>query len=212
MERARARAIRPNYANVALVVADPATMQFNQPFDAIVGRFVLMYQEDSVQSLTKITQTLPDGGLVVFQKVDSSACRSGPPVPAFDEAAGWFPEALRGSGARPELGLELHSLFLDSGLPAPSLRVDAVISGAAENPVYELLAEALRSLVPTLLQLDIASAGDIQIDSLADRIRKEVVTRRAVAMSYGLVGAWAKKPVAHDIESDAGIGRESANA
>jgi hypothetical protein len=30
---------------------------------------------------------------------------------------------------------------------------------------------------------------------LADRIREEVIVRRAVVVSYGLVGAWAKKPL-----------------
>jgi ubiquinone/menaquinone biosynthesis C-methylase UbiE len=199
VERARARAIRRNHPNVTFAIGDPAAMQFEQPFDAIVGRFVLMYQDDPIESLRKITQHARAGGLVVFQELDSSACRSCPAVSAFDEAARWLAEALRGSGARPELGLEMHSLFLDSGLPAPLMRFDAVVSGEAESPVYELLAEAVRSLEPTLLKLNIASPADIQIDSLADRIRKEVVVRRAVVVSYGLVGAWARKPAAHEL-------------
>jgi ubiquinone/menaquinone biosynthesis C-methylase UbiE len=196
VERARARAVGRNHPNVAFAVGDPAAMQFDQPFDAIVGRFVLMYQDDPADSLRKLTPHLRAGGLVVFQEVDTSACRSCPAVSAFDEAARWLGEALRGSGARPELGLEMHSLFLDSGLPAPSMRVDAVVSGEAESPVYQLLAEAVRSLVPTLAKLNIASPAHVQIESLADRIREEVLARRAVVMSYGLVGAWAKKPLA----------------
>jgi hypothetical protein len=51
--------------------------------------------------------------------------------------------------------------------------------------------------MPTLLKFNIASPAHVQIDSLADRIRKEVVARRAVVVSYGLVGAWARKPVSH---------------
>jgi ubiquinone/menaquinone biosynthesis C-methylase UbiE len=199
VERARTRAIRRNHPNVAFAVGDPAAMQFDQPFDAIVGRFVLMYQDDPVESLRKITQHARAGGLVVFQELDSSTCRSCPAVPAFDEAARWLEEALRGSGARPELGLEMHSLFLDSGLPAPLMRFDAVVSGEAESPVYELLAEAVRSLEPTLLKLNIASPAYVRIDSLADRIRKEVVARRAVVVSYGLVGAWARKAAPHEL-------------
>jgi hypothetical protein len=174
-------------------------MPFDQPFDAIVGRFVLMYQDDPVWSLRQITKHLRANGLVVFQELDTSACRSCPAVSSFDEASRWLGDALRGSGARPELGLEMHSLFLDSGLSAPSMRVDAVISGAAESPVYSLLAEAVRSLVPTLQKLNIASPANVQIDSLADRIRNEVLARRAVVVSYGLVGAWAGKLVAEDI-------------
>jgi hypothetical protein len=130
--------------------------------------------------------------------------RSWPSVPAFEQPAHWLREALRGSGARPELGLEMHSLFLDSGLPPPEMRVDAVVSGEPESPVYKLLAEAVRSLVPTLEKLNIASPADVQIDSLADRLREHVVTRRAVAMSYALIGAWTRKPSAGDPSCDPG--------
>ena len=193
VERARSRAIHRNYPNVTFALGDPAAMVFDRPFDAIVGRFVLMYQDDPASSLKKITKHLRSDGVVVFQELDSSACRSRPAVSTFDEAAQWLGEALRRSGARPELGLEMHSLFLDSGLPAPHMRVDAVVSGAAESPVYMLLAEAVRSLVPALQKLNIASPAHVQIDSLADRIRNEVVARRAVVVSYGLVGAWTKK-------------------
>ncbi len=195
VERASARAIRRNHPNVSFVVGDPAAMKFDHLFDAIVGRFVLMYQDDAVESLSKLTQHLRADGLVVFQELDSSACRSYPAVSLFDETARWLAEALRGSGARPELGLEMHSLFLDSGLPAPSMRVDALVSGEAETPVYQLMAEAVRSLAPTLQKLKIAAPADVEVDTLADRLCKEVVARRAVVVSYGLVGAWARKSV-----------------
>jgi hypothetical protein len=171
-------------------------MHFDKPFDAIIGRFVLMYQDDPASSLRNMMRHLREGGLVAFHELDSTACRSWPAVPTFDAAARWLAEALRGSGARPELGLEMHSLFLDCGLPQPSMRMDALVSGEEDSPVYKLLAEAVRTLMPTLEKLKIASAAQIHIDSLADRMRNEVVSKRGVAMSYGLVCAWARKPFA----------------
>jgi len=200
VERARTRAIRRNLSNVAFQVGDPAAMHFDLPFDAIIGRFVLMYQDDPAASLKHMMRYLRAGGLVAFQELDSTACRSWPAVPVFDDAARWLAEGLRSSGARPELGLEMHSLFLDCGLPQPRMRVDTLVSGEGDSPVYKLVAEAVRSLAPTLEQLNIASAAQVKIDSLADRMRKEVVAKRGIAMSYGLVGAWAIKPAApHDM-------------
>ena len=199
VERARARAIRSNLANINFEVGDPAAMHFDKPFDAIIGRFVLMYQNDPATSLRSIMRYLREDGLVAFQELDSTACRSWPPVPVFDEAARWLMEGLRSSGARPELGLEMHSLFVDCGLPAPRMRMDTLVSGERESPVYKLLAEAVRSMVPTLEKLNIASGAQVKIDTLADRIRQDVIARRAIAMSYGLVGAWARKPFTHEI-------------
>jgi SAM-dependent methyltransferase len=197
VKRARTRALQHNMCNVSFEVGDPAAMHFDRPFDAIIGRFVLMYQDDPAASLRKMMRYLREGGLVAFHELDATACRTWPAAPTFNQAARWLTEALRGSGARPELGLEMHSLFLDCGLPAPRMRTDALISGDGESPVYELVAEAVRTLVPTLERLNIASAAEVQIDSLADRMRTDVVANRGVATSYGLVGAWARKPFGH---------------
>jgi hypothetical protein len=91
----------------------------------------------------------------------------------------------------------MHSVFLDAGLPEPTMRMDAIVSGEENSPVFALLGEAVRTLVPTLEKLNIASAAQVQIETLTDRMRKEVVAKRGVAMSYGLVGAWANKPATH---------------
>ncbi len=194
VQRARSTAYRRHLTNVSFELGDPAAMHFEGLFDAIIGRFVLMYQADPATSLEKLLRHLRPGGLVVFQEADCTACRSWPAVPVFDQAAQWLAEGLRSSGARPELGLEMHSLFVDCGLPAPRMRTDAIISGEEDSPVYHLLAEAVRSLAPTLEKLNIASSAQVSIDTLADRMRNEVVAQRAIAVSYGLVGAWARKP------------------
>jgi SAM-dependent methyltransferase len=194
VDRARSRAHRRNLSNVSFELGDPAKMHFDGNFDAIIGRFVLMYQDDPANSLQKMMRHLRQGGVVAFQEADTTACRSWPAVPVFDEAARWLAEGLRSSGARPELGLEMHSVFVDSGLPAPRMRMDAVVSGEGDSPVYKLLAEAVRSLGPTLEKSNIASADQVKIDTLADRMRTEVAAKRAIATSYGLVGAWARKP------------------
>jgi SAM-dependent methyltransferase len=201
VERARARAVRRNISNVGFEVGDPASMHFSQPFDAIIGRFVLMYQEDPASSLMKMMRYLRGGGLVAFQELDSTVCRSWPAVPVFDEAARWLVEGLRSSGARPDLGLEMHSLFLDCGLPAPRMRMDTLVSGEGDSPVYKLVAEAVRSMAPTLERLNITDAARAGFDSLAERLSTEVVAKRAIAMSYGLVGACARKPSTHELDS-----------
>ncbi len=66
--------------------------------------------------------------------------------------------------------------------------------------MFKLLAEAVRSLAPTLEKANIASAAQVKIDSLADRMRDEVVAKRGIAMSYGLVGAWATTPFADEMQ------------
>ena len=40
-------------SNVRFVVGDPSEMVFDQPFDAVVGRYVLPYQPDIAATLTR---------------------------------------------------------------------------------------------------------------------------------------------------------------
>lgn len=50
VERARSRASRRNLTNVRFELGDPAAMHFDRFFDAIIGRFVLLYQDDPATS------------------------------------------------------------------------------------------------------------------------------------------------------------------
>jgi hypothetical protein len=41
-----------------------------------------------------MTRYLREGGLVAFQELDSTGCRTWPAVPVFDEAARWLAEGI----------------------------------------------------------------------------------------------------------------------
>jgi hypothetical protein len=56
---------------------------------------------------------------------------------------------------------------------------------------YEYAAQTLRSLSPTIERNGVVSAKEITIDTLADRLREDAVTRQAVLFAPRLVSAWA---------------------
>jgi SAM-dependent methyltransferase len=188
-ERARSRQI----GNVQFFEGDPTEMQFDRPFDAIIGRFVLMYYPDPVDAIRKLAGRVHDGGLFVFQEFDMANCRSLPPTPTFERHVGWIKRTLIATGARTQLGPELYSVFVGAGLPGPSMRMDAVIGGRPDCPAFELTAEVTRSLMPAMEKLKIATAGEVDISNLVGRIRDEVVEARGVVLSPGLIGAWSRK-------------------
>ncbi len=43
-----------------------------QQFDAVVGRFILLYQEDAAATLRQMKNFLKPGGIVVFHEMDFS--------------------------------------------------------------------------------------------------------------------------------------------
>jgi ubiquinone/menaquinone biosynthesis C-methylase UbiE len=189
--RAKARAECRRMSNVQFVEDDPTLVRFDQGFDAIVGRLILMYYPDPVDALRKLLVHLRPGGIVAFQEFDATGCKSHPASPTYECCKNWIIRALQLSGANTNIGLELYRIFQSSGLPAPVLRLDGAISGGP-TASYEMLAEVVRSLLPAIERFGIATATEVEIESLALRIRDEVLAEDGVVVAPLLIGAWAR--------------------
>ena len=176
---ANARGHSRGTRNVKFVEGDPAEMEFDQQFDAVVGRLVLMYYADPVNAVRKLIRHVRPEGLIVFQELDMANARSVPATPLFERSMAWIKQTLSATGARIQLGLELYPVFLAAGLPGPSMRVDALIGGGLHCPLYE--------------KLKIASAAETGISDLAQRMRDEVAALNGVVVSAGFIGAWSRK-------------------
>jgi SAM-dependent methyltransferase len=190
---ASARAHSYGIRNVKFVEGDVGAMQFDQGLDAVVGRLVLMYCPDPVKTVRKLAQHLHVGGIMAFQEFDTSNCRSFPPTPTYDRAATWIKKALAASGARLDMGLELFEVFLAAGMPEPRMHMDALIGGGKDSPGYELLAEVVQTLLPQIEKQGIATAAEVEISTLAQRIREEVLAINGVVLSPAFIGAWSRK-------------------
>jgi ubiquinone/menaquinone biosynthesis C-methylase UbiE len=193
VECANTRAQRLKLRNVRFVEADPTMLDFDRPFDAIVGRIVLMYFPYPILAIQRLARHLRHAGLMVFQEFYIDVFHSVPSAPTFERAAEWMRKTLNSTGARTQLGLELYPIFVAAGLPPPKLRIDALIAGGADFP-HEIITATLQSLMPVMEKLKIATAAEVDIPTLATRMRDEVVAGKGVALSPALVGAWSRKP------------------
>lgn len=192
-QRATARAQARDLQNVKFLEGDPTEMQFDRPFDAVIGRLVLMYYPNPVDAVRRLAGHIRDGGLIIFQEFDIGNARSLPLAPTFERHVRWIKQTLSATGARTQLGLELYSVFVAAGLPGPTMRMDALIGGGPDCPAYELVAEVTRSLLPVIEKLRIATATEVDVSSLAQRLRDEVVAANGVVLSPGLIGSWSRK-------------------
>ena len=193
VEWANARANSQAITNVNFVEGDPAEMEFDQKFDAIVGRLVLMYYPDPVGALRKLTRHVRPEGLIVFQEMDMANARSLPVASVFERSVTWIKQTLNATRARTQLGLQLYPVFVEAGLPGPLMRIDAWVGGGTQCPADEILADVVQSLLPVMEKLGIATAKDVEISTLAQRMRDEVVALKGVVVSVGFVGAWSRK-------------------
>jgi SAM-dependent methyltransferase len=179
-------------SGVQFLEGDPALVAFDEPFDAVVGRLILMYYPDPVGALAKLARHVRPGGLVVFQELSLADSRSHPPAPQFDGAVAWIERTLAASGARMRLGRELYSVFRAAGLPEPSLRLDALIGGGGDAIACTLVADVIESLLPAMEKLGIATAEEVGLPTLTERLREDVEAGGGVVLTPELIGAWTR--------------------
>jgi hypothetical protein len=93
------------------------------------------------------------------------------------------------------MGLKLYPTFVDAGLPAPQMIMGVRVEGGPDSPAYEYMANTVRTLLPVMERLGVARAEEVQIETLAQRLRDEVISGAGVIVVASLVGAWARKPL-----------------
>ena len=93
-----------------------------------------------------------------------------------------------------EVGGRLVKLFLDCGLLVPKVFYEGVVDHGAESPLYALHADLIRTIMPHMLRLGVATADEIDINSLQTRLAQQVVENQSQIVWAGHFCGWAKKP------------------
>jgi cyclopropane fatty-acyl-phospholipid synthase-like methyltransferase len=169
--------------------------QATQPFDAVVGRFVLMYQADPIATLAHVSGLLKTGGVLVVQELDfGDGASTWPEVALWHQVSSWISKTFRRGGVHDSIGGKLYHLFRRAGLPGPTLLEHVTAGGGtAMRPVCENIAELVRSLLPRMEQFGIATASEVEVETLADRLENDACAVDAQITYVGVVGAWTSK-------------------
>jgi SAM-dependent methyltransferase len=189
---AEARARQMGLENIRFLRGDPTEMEFEQPFDAVIGRLVLLYYADPASALRKLRRAVRAGGLIAFQDFDMHGMRSYPPSPLYERCGEWLRQTFERCGVKTQMGLQLYAAFAAAGLPGPTCRLDATVGSGKGHIAYLVVSEVIRSLLPAMGKFGIATAEEVGIETLRDRLEEEVVDGGGVIVSPSLIGAWAK--------------------
>jgi ubiquinone/menaquinone biosynthesis C-methylase UbiE len=196
VETARRRAQAAGYANVTFVAGDLRELALDRDFDALVGRLVLMYLSDPVAALRQLLPQLRSGGVAAFHEMDFTMSGVAyPPSHLAEQVYRWITQAATSSGAETAMGMKMHRVLLDAGFEAPQMLLDMKIGGSSAfiEEMTAYLADTVRSLLPLLIKGGIATAEEVNIESLAARFRDELLRQGSVIRNYPGVGAWACK-------------------
>lgn len=195
---AQRRIAEAGFANVSLLEADVARLgdvlaDRPEPVDAVIGRLILMWTADRIDVLKACAAALPPGALVWFLEPDMHYPYARPSSPAWDAVYEWLVTTVQHLGVETRMNLCLHEAFRAAGLPAPQMRSETLMWGWQEAPVW-FWVNVIRGIIPVLEQFGIATASEVDIDTLEARLTADLREADGIMLLPPLTAAWARIP------------------
>lgn len=186
--RAKERVNEAGLPNISFQQEDVGQVTTVDPFDAVVGRFILQFLPDPVGVLRSVSKLVIPGGVIAFQEVSwIPTIALAAHLPLWSASVSLAHNTLKGSGANTEIGLELYRIFQEAGFAAPNLQMEMLFGN--EPDFTRWLADLLSSLRPKIKQSDLPAEVEADFDTLAERLQSEVAASNRVAPWIGVVGA-----------------------
>jgi ubiquinone/menaquinone biosynthesis C-methylase UbiE len=189
LARASARTRELGLGQVRFVQSDVLALPAEQPFDAGVGRYILMYMKDPAAVVKDVSRLVRPGGVVAFLDTSFRAfleeCED---LPLWREAGRVMTETFHRSGTNTEMGAQLSAAFAGAGLPEP--RTETYTLTGSEL----WMSEVLISLQPKIAALGIPAAHLGDLRTLQERLMEEVASRRRAVPLPQMIGAWVRVP------------------
>jgi len=192
LDVARRRIQESGASHVSFIEADVRSWRSESPFDAVVERLLLFHMADPVQVIQHHCRNLRAGGLFVAVEFDIGAARSEPRVQLADDALSWVMQAFTVAGASPRIGARIAMILRAAGLQdVTTFGVQAYLP--PDDPAAAvLLGGVVRSLAPVITARGIATAEQIGVETLEQRIADELKQADAVLLLPTVAGAWGR--------------------
>jgi ubiquinone/menaquinone biosynthesis C-methylase UbiE len=190
---ARARASAAGHANIEFIEGNVGEFVASGTCDLAIGRYVLVHQSDPVALIRAAATHVRPGGTVAFHEVFLvGTWWSYPLIGLWQQTSELINRAFGSVVTHPDAGARMIEHFQNAGLPQPTLFSETPVGGGPDSPLYRWAAETLRTLLPRAEEVGLVRAGEIDIDSLEDRLRQ------GVTAVHGQIGfahqhcGWAK--------------------
>jgi 2-polyprenyl-3-methyl-5-hydroxy-6-metoxy-1,4-benzoquinol methylase len=189
--RARARVAEAGLHNVTFTHSDVSQIRSAEPFDGVVGRFILQFLPNAAAVLRSLSQLIRPGGVVAFHEPTwSPLLLLTAQLPLWSACASLIRKTFQCSGANPDMELVLFRAFEEAGLLAPNMWMEMPMGSDSffTGWVYDLLC----SVRPQMQQHNLSCETLGDFDTLRQRLQTELATSKSPGACIGLVAAWSR--------------------
>jgi SAM-dependent methyltransferase len=191
---ARGRAAQAGYHQIKFVVGADEDLAGHAPFDAAIGRYVLIHQPDPALLVRRAAAAVRSGGIVAFQEVAiHCGTRIMPAVDLWRDTLGSVYDFARAAYQTPDAAGRLLGYFMAAGLPAPALFWEAP-AGGAQSPYVQYSVATYRVVLPHIERLGFLRPGVGDPDTLYERLVAAMTAASAQFIGGAEASAWAIRP------------------
>jgi SAM-dependent methyltransferase len=187
--RATARAKELRLEHVHFTQADIADLPLERPFDAVVGRYILMFLRDPAAVLRSVSKVVRPGGIIAFQEPCwASFMQACEILPLWRASATLMVETFHRTGTNTRMGADLSATFVAAGLPLPVVHTDTLVGAERWMP------DVIHTLAPQMRALNLAVDSLGNLSTLYDRLLMEAESHHVPPPLPAILGAWTRKP------------------
>jgi ubiquinone/menaquinone biosynthesis C-methylase UbiE len=191
---ARERAQMAKFGQIDFKEASIETFSDPEPFDLVVGRYVLIHQADPVDLIRAAAALSRPGGIVAFHELNiPPGVRSFPDVPLWQQVGERIATAFKSAAPQWDAGARLTEHFSRAGLPIPRLFSETPIGNAEDPHLIALAVSTLHSFMPQLIEIGAATVGAVAIENLASRLTVAVTDASSQIEWWPQVCGWTKR-------------------
>jgi ubiquinone/menaquinone biosynthesis C-methylase UbiE len=201
LDLARERAAAEGASTTRFVEGDldaPGLPIGGDRFDAIVERLVLFAVADPAETIRRVSRALKPGGVFVMLEFDNRWVQAGqsswPRCELLEHLSATWLAAARRTGIHLDVGINAFSMTVAAGLTSPELRMHAPIGGGPDFVGYKWYAMQNRLFEAQYIELGLVRPGELQVETLAERLRREAIEKNAFFMVPPMIACWARRP------------------
>lgn len=190
---AAARVALADVPQVEFAEVDLPDLDLDGRFDAVVGRTVLMHVPEPEAVLRAAVRQLRPGGLLCMHEPDVTYLWTSEQTSLWSRLRSWILQAFEAVGVHPRMGPELFTAYRAAGLPDPQMVMGAPVGGGEDSPAFGW-SNIVAAVAPLVEKLGIATAEEIGVDTLTDRLNAEIDALDGLVVGPPMYGAWCTVP------------------
>lgn len=195
VDLARSRVSQAAISHVEFRVGSDSDLAVMGPFDAAVGRYILVHQSDPAATVRRLAAAVKPDGVVAFLEpalylfARNQTLEQSPLWHAVDEVLG---KLFRVGMPSYDVAGRLVACFKDAGLPEPTLFWESLAFAGTNPAPARWLAATFQSLYPRMEELGLLDPMIGDPKTLSGRLQAEVGANDQIVRS-AQVAAWARR-------------------